>query len=66
MWWVYFDRRRRRYHTIFEFEAFVFFAWPIVMPYYLFKTRRWHSVPIVVAWVIAFLLPVTLEDLLFR
>ena len=39
VWWVYVDRRRRGFSVPFEFEAFVFFAWPIVVPYYLVRTR---------------------------
>ena len=37
--WVYVDRQRRRLNLAYEFEAFVFFAWPIVLPYYLVKSR---------------------------
>jgi hypothetical protein len=37
--WVYFDRRGRLFEPPFEFDAFVFFAWPFVLPYYLYKTR---------------------------
>jgi len=38
-WWVFADRRARRFAAPFEFEAFVFFAWPLLVPYYLYKTR---------------------------
>ena len=38
-WWVELDRRRRGYGAPFEFSAFVFFAWPVLVPYYLYKTR---------------------------
>jgi hypothetical protein len=27
----------------FEFEAFVVFLWPIVLPFYLYRTRGWHG-----------------------
>ena len=37
--WVYLDRQGRHLDLPFEFEAFVFFAWPIVLPYYLVKSR---------------------------
>jgi len=37
--WVYLDRRTRRLRLPFEFDAFVFFAWPIAFPYYLYKSR---------------------------
>ena len=37
--WVGQDRRLRDLRTPFEFSAFVFFAWIVVLPYYLYKTR---------------------------
>jgi hypothetical protein len=37
--WVEVDRRTRRFHPPYEFGAFVFFAWKVVVPYYLIKTR---------------------------
>jgi hypothetical protein len=37
--WVHFDRRTHHLSLPFEFDAFVFFAWPIALPYYLYKTR---------------------------
>jgi hypothetical protein len=38
-WWVYSDRRARAFGAPFEFDAFVVFAWPILVPYYLHRTR---------------------------
>ncbi|HUL17499.1 MAG TPA: hypothetical protein VLV88_15990 [Terriglobales bacterium] len=37
--WVGLDRRLYDLKTPFEFNAFLFFAWMIVLPYYLYKTR---------------------------
>ena len=37
--WVQVDARALRYHAPFDFDAFVFFAWPFVVPYYLYRTR---------------------------
>jgi hypothetical protein len=37
--WVAVDRRSHNFSVPFEFDAFVFFAWCLVVPYYLFKTR---------------------------
>jgi hypothetical protein len=36
-WWVYTDRRSRKLTVPFEFEYFVLFAWPFVVPYYLYR-----------------------------
>jgi predicted enzyme related to lactoylglutathione lyase len=38
-WVVEADRTRRGYGAPFEFSAFVFFAWPLLLPWYLFSTR---------------------------
>src|SRR5437762_11806817 len=38
-WWIHVNRRRLRQRYPFEFDALVFFAWPIVVPYYLVKSR---------------------------
>jgi hypothetical protein len=37
--WVYLDRQGRQIKLPFEFDAFVFFAWPVALPYYLVKSR---------------------------
>ncbi len=57
MWWVYRDRHRRRHPVPFEFEAFVFFAWPLVVPYYLFRTRGRRAVPLLIALGVVFFIP---------
>ncbi len=41
--WVRADRMAREYHAPFEFDAFVFFAWPVAVPYYLCRTRGWRG-----------------------
>ena len=38
-WWVYNDRRAQGINFPFEFDAFMFFGWPFVMPYYLYRSR---------------------------
>src|SRR5437879_3307330 len=37
--WAAIDRRSRSFSVPFEFDAFVFFAWVLVVSYYLLKTR---------------------------
>lgn len=37
--WVLHDAQRRKRPLCHDFGAFVFFAWPIIMPVYLFQTR---------------------------
>lgn len=41
--WVRVDRRTHSFSAPFEFDAFVYFAWPIFVPYYLFRTRGWKG-----------------------
>ena len=37
--WVRSDRQARNFRVPFEFDAFVFFAWPFLLPWYLYQTR---------------------------
>jgi hypothetical protein len=55
--WVYLDRRDRRLELPYEFEAFVFFAWPFALPYYLVKSRGARGILLFVAFVALFVLP---------
>ena len=57
-WWARNDRRKLRYPApYFEYDAFMFFAWFFLVPYYLFKTRRWRAVPIYASLIIAYEFP---------
>ena len=68
-WWVHTDRRSRQIGVPFEFDAAVVFFWPIVLPYYLYRSRgRWglllgasswllFALPTLVAWAMYFALP---------
>ena len=42
-WWIYVDRRHSNSGYPFEFDALVFFAWPVMVPYYLFRSRSSRS-----------------------
>jgi hypothetical protein len=37
--WVTADARKRRRPLCYDYDTLVFFAWPIVVPVYLFQTR---------------------------
>jgi hypothetical protein len=43
-WWVSVDRRIRDFNVPYEFDAFVFFTWPLSVPYYLYRTRGGRGV----------------------
>jgi len=47
--WVRMDRRRRNLSLPFEFDAFVFFGWPVALPYYLYRTRGRRGLLVTVA-----------------
>lgn len=38
------DRKSRRLSAPFDHAAFVFFAWPFVVPYYLYQVKGWPGV----------------------
>jgi len=37
--WVRFDRLVRCFSVLYEFDTFVFFAWPVLVPYYCYRSR---------------------------
>jgi hypothetical protein len=37
--WVVADAHKRGRRLCYDFDAFVYFAWPVVVPIYLFQTR---------------------------
>ena len=39
-WWVLVDCRRQGIPTSIDHGWFIFFAWPVAVPYHLFQTRR--------------------------
>lgn len=41
--WVLADARQRQRRLPYDFGSFVFFAWPVVVPIYLFSTRGWRA-----------------------
>lgn len=61
--WVYLDRQGRCLNLAYEFEAFVFFAWPIVLPYYLVKSRGARGLLLVVVFFVLLGLPSVVAEL---
>ena len=39
VWWVDADARATRYRPCFEYNTFMFFGWPVLLPHYLLRTR---------------------------
>jgi len=38
-WWLRSDSRKRAVDSVYDLGFFLYIAWPVVMPYYLVKTR---------------------------
>lgn len=67
VWWVQADSREIKYRPRYEYSAFMFFGWPLLLPYYLLRTRGIRDfflvgvffmlffAPWVVAWAVFFL-----------
>ena len=45
--WVLRDAQRRDRSLPFDFGTFVFFAWQVLLPWYLFRTRGWRALVVI-------------------
>jgi hypothetical protein len=54
-WWLRTDSRKRRVASIYDMGLFLFIAWPLVLPYYLVKTRGAKGLVAVVAFLGAYM-----------
>lgn len=55
--WVSIDRQIRGFNVPFEFDGFVFFIWPFLVPYYLYRTRGGRGILIVTSIYVLYLTP---------
>ena len=55
--WAFGNAKIEKYHRPYEFGAFVFFAWPIVLPAYLVATRGWRGIFLFAIFITLFYLP---------
>jgi hypothetical protein len=53
-WWLRTDSRRRGVLSVYDLGFFLYLAWPIVMPYYLVKTRGAKGLLVMLAFVAAY------------
>ncbi|MFL6207406.1 MAG: hypothetical protein ACJ74W_01060 [Pyrinomonadaceae bacterium] len=42
-YWLTHDSRQRQFKGICDLGLWLFIAWPVLLPYYLFKTRGWRA-----------------------
>jgi hypothetical protein len=54
-WWLRTDSRRRGVLSVYDLGFFLYLAWPIVMPYYLLKTRGWNGLLVMLGFVGAYI-----------
>jgi hypothetical protein len=50
-WWMRQDSRRRGVGWVFDMGFYLFIAWPLVLPYYLFKTRGARAILAILAFI---------------
>ena len=48
-WWLLTDSRKRNIPWVYDFGFFLSIAWPLIMPYYLLKTRRAKGLLLILA-----------------
>ena len=60
-WWVRADRQVHKFDASYEFEAFLLFLWFVVLPYYLFRTRRIKGMFMTAGFFGLFITPLFLE-----
>jgi hypothetical protein len=52
-WWLRADSRKRSVSSVYDVGLFLYVAWPIVMPYYLVKTRGAKGLLIILGFICA-------------
>jgi hypothetical protein len=50
-WWLQTDSRKRAVASVYDMGFFLYIAWPVVMPYYLVKTRGAKGLLFVLAFI---------------
>lgn len=55
--WATKEPKQKEFYAPFEFGAFLYFAWPLVLPYYLIKTRGVEGVVIFLGFTALYLMP---------
>jgi hypothetical protein len=54
-WWLLTDSRKRGIAWVYDIGFFLSIAWPFIMPYYLFKTRRAKGLLLIFAFIGAYI-----------
>ena len=57
-WWVQSDMRETSFRAPYEFGFLVFLFWPVVIPFYMWKSRGKEGVPLMLLLLLAMFAPV--------
>jgi hypothetical protein len=57
-WWLRSDSRKRNFSWVYDLGFFLCVAWPVIMPYYLVKTRGAKGLLVILGFVAAYIGPV--------
>lgn len=55
--WTVFDKSQWNYQGSFDFGAYMFFLWAILLPFYLYRTRKWKGIGLFVIFLGLFYSP---------
>jgi hypothetical protein len=53
-WWLLKDSKLRGVSWVLDMGLFLYIAWPIVMPYYLIKTRGWRGLLAILVFAVVY------------
>ena len=53
-WWLITDSRRRGISWVYDLGLFLYIAWPILITYYLIKTRRTKGLLVIFGFLVAY------------
>jgi hypothetical protein len=53
-WWLRTDSRRRGVLAVYDLGFFLYLAWPLIMPYYLIRTRGAKGLLVMLGFVVVY------------
>ena len=62
--WVVADAHKHGRRLVYDYDSFVFFCWPLIVPAYLFQTRGWRAI-VTLLWFASLWIAYTLLTSLF-
>ena len=54
-WWLRTDSRQRGFTWPWDLGLFLYIIWPLLIPYYLLKTRGWRGLLAIVVFIAAYI-----------